>query len=177
MAIDQTDQNAGVIKQENQGFPEKAPDDVIFHAVLYPHRSLDRKGFKIFMSILLSLNALIGLYFFSHGAWPVTGFMGLEVVMIWFMFRASYLSARDYETVTLTKDELIIEDHTRNHPYQRWSFNPVWAQVRIDHPDEHDCQLTITSHGEGVVIGAFLTPEERLDLAQTLREHIQACRP
>lgn len=176
MSIDKTDTQAGAITQENQGFPEKTTDDVLFHAYLYPHRSLDKKGFLIFMSVLLAMNALISFFFYHMGAWPVVGFMGLEILMIWLMFRASYLSAHDYETVTLTRDELIIEDHTRARPYRRWTFHPAWAQIIMDDPACHDSELTVLSHGKGVIIGSFLTPEERLDLADNLRNHLYECR-
>ncbi|MEM6780414.1 MAG: DUF2244 domain-containing protein [Pseudomonadota bacterium] len=176
MSTEKTHTKAGVIEGENQGLDEKQADDVIFHATLYPHRSLNRKGFMIFMGILLTLNIVISLYFYSRGAWPVVGFMGLEVLIIWLAFRASYLSAHDYETVTLTEKELIIEDHTRNRPYRRWTFNPTWVRITMDDPPKHESELTITSHGKGVVIGGFLSPQERLDLANALRQHVNKCR-
>ncbi len=176
MNIEKTVTQAGAVTKENQGIPVKDADDVLFHAVLYPHRSLDKKGFIIFMAVLLGMNTLISLFFYSKGAWPVVGFMGLEILMVWFMFRASYLSAHDYETVTLTRDELVVEDHTRNRPYARWTFNPAWVQVVMDDPAHHESELTILSHGKGVVIGGFLSPEERLDLAKNLREHVNKTR-
>lgn len=176
MSVEKIQNKNGTQKAENQALPEKQADNVIFHATLYPYRSLNRKGFTILMAALFTLTSIISIYFYSKGAWPVVGFMGLELVIIWFAFRASYLSAHDYETVTLTDTELIIEDHTRNKPYKRWTFNPAWVRITMDDPPEHESQLTITSHGKGVVIGNFLSPQERLDLANTLRQHVNKCR-
>ena len=38
----------------------------------------------------------------------------------------------------------------------------------MDDPPEHESQLTLASHGRRLVVGAFLTPEERLELARAL---------
>jgi uncharacterized membrane protein len=46
----------------------------------------------------------------------------------------------------------------------------------MDDPPEHDSQLTLRSHGRGLVIGAFLAPEERLDLANALRDALSQLR-
>ena len=34
---------------------------------------------------------------------------------------------------------------------------------------EHDSQLTLRSHSRSLTVGSFLTAEERLEIAQTLR--------
>jgi uncharacterized membrane protein len=50
-----------------------------------------------------------------------------------------------------------------------WTFQPNWLRVSIDNPPEHESQLVLTSHGRSLTIGSFLTPEERLEVAQGLR--------
>jgi uncharacterized membrane protein len=46
----------------------------------------------------------------------------------------------------------------------------------MDEPPRHDSRLTLASHGRSLAIGAFLTPEERLEVARSLRSAIDAYR-
>jgi uncharacterized membrane protein len=38
----------------------------------------------------------------------------------------------------------------------------------MDDPPSHDSQLSLVSHGKRLIIGAFLTPDERLEVARAL---------
>ena len=110
------------------------------------------------------------------GAWPVFGFCGLEVALLFICFRLSYRSAEVFERVRLMADSLVVERFDLHGQAQRWSFQPYWLRIVMDDPPEHDSALTITSHGRSLIIGSFLTPTERLDLAQALRRALAAQR-
>jgi hypothetical protein len=69
-------------------------DPKIFSAIITPHRSLGPRGFLIFMLCLGGLSFIAGVIFVSLGAWPVFGFFGLDVLLVYFAFRAKYRSAR-----------------------------------------------------------------------------------
>ena len=86
-----------------------SPPAVHFATSLVPHRSLSPEGFKWLIRGAIAANLLIGLPMMLLGAWPVLGFMGLDVWLLWFMFKRSYLDARRSETLLLTDRELIID--------------------------------------------------------------------
>src|SRR6201988_197829 len=83
-----------------------AQEPTNFSAVLTPKTPLSRKGFRIVMLILGSMSFTIGLYFLRVGAWPVFGFLGLDVLLVYWAFRVNYRSAAAYEEVTVTPSEL-----------------------------------------------------------------------
>ena len=56
---------------------------------LYPHRSLTRRGFTILMGSIALISFLAGIGFLLIGAWPVLGFFGLDVVLIWWAYLAT----------------------------------------------------------------------------------------
>ena len=56
---------------------------------------------------------------------------------------------------------------------REWRFDAHWLRVRVD---DRSHQLTLSSHGRTLVIGAFLNPEERLELAKALRAALAAHR-
>lgn len=153
---------------ETQSQADKS-EPVVFDAVLTPHRSLPPRGFVILMSAVCAVSFAAGLVFFLVGAWPVVGFLGLDVLLIYLAFRLSYRSGRCYETVSLTRAALTVSRVDARGRGRSWRFQPTWLQVVMDDPPEHHSQLTLRSHGESLSIGAFLAPEERLDLARALR--------
>ena len=87
-----------------------------FRAVLYPHRSLGPTGFLILMSAIGGVSFITGMAFLLKGAWPVFGFFGLDVALIYAAFKLNYRSGRLYETVELTPETLTI---TRVHPVRQ----------------------------------------------------------
>jgi uncharacterized membrane protein len=140
-----------------------------FDAVLRPNRSLGGRGFVLLMAALATLSFVAGVIFISVGAWPVFGFLGLDVLLIWLAFRASYRSGRLAETVKLTDDALEVRRVDAYGRGRAWRVPPTWLRVEISNVGEHDCRVTLRSHGEERVVGAFLAPEERKDLADALR--------
>ena len=80
----------------------------IFAAVITPHRSLGSTGFLILMLCIGALSFACGIMFLLIGAWPVFGFLGLDVLLIYIAFRANFRAARAYEEVTVTASELTV---------------------------------------------------------------------
>ena len=155
---------------------DAAPDKARFDAVLSPHRSLSPAGFAILMAAVIGVAFFGGIVFLLRGAWPVTGFGILEVGLFYLMFRLNYRSARMYERVRLTDEALEIERHEVGGRVRRWSFQPYWLRVDMADPPETDSRLTLSSHGRSLSIGAFLSPEERLEFAIALRRELARLR-
>jgi len=147
-----------------------------FDAVLTPHRSLPPWGFWLLMAGVALVSFVAGLAFLLEGAWPVFGFFGLDVALIYFAFRASYRSGHLYETVRLTRGELAIQRVLPSGQVRSWSFQPYWLRVHIDEPPVSASQSTLSSHGRSLVIGSFLSPGERVELAHALRAALSRAR-
>ncbi len=145
--------------------PETAP---IFQATLEPHRSLSPRGFVVLMTAIAAVSFGAGLVFALIGAWPVLGFFGLDVLLIYVAFKANYRSGRMHETLLLTESALVVERIGPGRRRQSWRFQPYWLRVEMDDPPEHASQLVLTSHGRSLAVGGFLAPEERLELAHAL---------
>jgi len=142
---------------------------VIFDAQLAPNRSLGRAGFIAVMAGVIVISVGLGVFFLLQGAWPVLGFFGLDIALLYLAFRLSYRSGRLRETIRVTADEVVVRRIAPNGRTTEWRFNPYWLRVALDDPVEHHSQITLTSHGRSLVIGPFLAPEERASLVQALR--------
>lgn len=136
--------------------------------VLTSYRSLGPKGFLILMSFLAAVSFAAGVAFLMIGAWPVFGFFGLDVLLIYIAFKLNYRSGRLYETVVLDPSQLTV---TRHHPSgrtERFDFNPYWVRVLFSEHVDGRTHLALTSKGEVVPFGGFLTDEERREFADVL---------
>jgi uncharacterized membrane protein len=144
-------------------------EQTYFDAVLHPNRSLGGRGFVLLMAALAAVSFAGGVAFVSAGAWPVMGFLGLDVLLIYLAFRVSYRSGRLVETVRLTDQALEVRRIDAYGRAAAWRVPPNWAKIEVDNPGEHDCRVILRSHGESLVLGAFLSPPERKELAEALR--------
>ena len=147
-----------------------------FDAVLYPNRSLGPFGFYALMSAIVLVSAALGAAFVFAGAWPVTGFLGLDVLLLYLAFRWNYRAGRCAELIRLDRDGLCVRQVRPSGATREWRFEPHWVRVTIDDPPRHDSQLVLSSHGRALAIGAFLTAEERAEVARALRAALAAHR-
>ena len=154
--------------------PDNDPRDEppIFSAVLTPHRSLGPTGFLILMSCLGGASFATGVVFILLGAWPVFGFLGLDVLLVYLAFRANYRAANAYEVVTVTPSELTVRKVTpRGRLREEWSANPLWVRLQQDIHDEFGVErLFLISRGQRLAIAAFLSPDEKQSFAQALNQ-------
>lgn len=153
---------------------DQAP--LLLDACLRPNRSLSPRGFLILMSIVCAISFIGGLVFFIAGAWPVVGFLGFDVLLIYLAFRINYRDGRIYETLCMTRQELEVTKVNYHGMTRRWTFQPAWLQVHIDNPVKHDSTLTLRSHGRSLIVGSFLTPEERAEVANALSDALMEAR-
>ena len=147
-----------------------------FSAVLTPHRSLGPKGFMVLMAAVCLVSFGTGLFFYLLGAWPVIGFMGLDVALIYAAFRLNFRALRLYETVDLTQDALTVTRVAPSGQSQSWSFNPYWVRLSVVPRMGRSSELLLASHGQQLVFASFLTDPEREDFASALSSALSSAR-
>ena len=134
----------------------------LFAARLTPHRSLSRAGFLLLMAVLGGISFAAGMVFLVLGAWPVFGFFGLDVLLVYWAFRANYRDARAYEDVMVTTSELRVRKVSPRGQVSEWVFNPLWAKLDYEIDEEFGLQrLYLVSRGRRLPIASFLPPQEK----------------
>ena len=153
------------------------PDDAsLFDAVLYPNRSLPVSGFAAVMAVVAISNLFFGVYFYMLGAWPVIGFCGLDIFAVWLAFRLSYRQGRLRERVRVTEDDMWVARVLPSGHETRWRLQPYWTRVSIDRPVRHESQVRVASKGGTLILGSFLSPEERGRFAEALAKALGKAR-
>ncbi|MCA3554336.1 DUF2244 domain-containing protein [Aestuariivirga sp.] len=143
----------------------------VWQATLTPHRSLDRKGFYLLMGLVALVNLIVAGMFVALGAWPIAGFAGLDVLLVWWAFRMNFADARKLERISITEHELVLERESERRPPQQLRFVRRWVRVELEEDRERELigQLLLVSGRTRVAVGEFLAPEERKTLAQALK--------
>tara|TARA_B100001167_G_C16691253_1_gene267109 strand:- start:307 stop:801 length:495 start_codon:yes stop_codon:yes gene_type:complete len=158
---------------KNKNTTNKIP---ILNIILYPHRSLSPKGFLMLMLCIIFISFSIGAFFMLKGAWPVFGFFGLDVLLVYIAFKVNYHNAKRYEKIRLWKNSLIIKKTSDNGKSNTWKFNPYWVRLEMKKSQSRSSDLNLSSHGKTISIGSFLSNQEKEEVANTLLLHLKKLR-
>jgi uncharacterized membrane protein len=148
---------------------------VFLDSVLNPHCSLPPRAFVGIMAVLAALSLIAGAICLLVGAWPIFGFFGLDVLLVYVAFKVSYRRARQHERIRLTDRDLTVDRVSVRGERRQWQFEPTWLRVSVDETDARS-PLILGSHGRSVIVGSFLGPSERLSFAATLKDALRKWR-
>ena len=149
---------------------------VYLDAVLEPPRSLSPRGFNRVMMILGGMSFLSSLLFLSIGAWPVMGFMGLEIFALWWVFRYSFRAQLARTYVRVTADAIDVRKVDGWGRERRASLASHFARVEFDRATDGPNALRVAASQRAYVVGEFLTPRERETFARRLAQAISDAR-
>jgi uncharacterized membrane protein len=129
--------------------------ELLMDAVLRQHRSLSMKAFRTMLAVVIVANVLAAIVFVANGAFPVAGFLGLDVLALWLAFRWNYKDGEAAEYVRVAPGAVHVASVDKNGATTHWVLNPVWARVA------RDGRGVLIRDGAGQMrLGAFLSPKE-----------------
>lgn len=144
--------------------PFSRTDTPIYHVTLWPNRSLGRIGFRNTM-ILVIVGTGVGtvpLIMATSNLWMLL-FGIIPVAMLYFFFMRNYRDGRLTEELRIYPNVIAVERREPSGDTLRWHANPYWVKVKMqDSPIEN--YLTLEGNQRTIELGAFLSPEERIEL-------------
>jgi uncharacterized membrane protein len=145
---------------------KNAADEPFFRALLTPHRSLGRTGFAVLIGALVFGWLVTGVFLLANGAWPVFGFLGLDVLAIYVAFRLNYRAARAREEVSVSRTALDIRKTGPSGQSEAHRFNPFWVRFAVArHQEIGITRMAVEGQERSVEIGSFLNPDDRESFA------------
>ncbi len=143
--------------------------DAATHIDLRPHCSLSPRGALMFFGSVCVVTLGVAGAATALGYWPVLPFAGAEMLLLGWALHSNMQRRHERETIDVSESEVVIQ-YARGNP-QRVVFPRHWARVKIRRPKSplHRGHLVIESHGRAYEVGAFLSEEERHQLAAELR--------
>jgi uncharacterized membrane protein len=158
-------------------FDHESEQPKLFSALLTPHRSLSRTGFLVLMAFLSVVSFAAGLAFLLMGAWPVFGFFGLDVLVVYWAFRINFRHAKATEEISITPSELRVRRVSHRGHVVEWVLNPLWVQLdQKTHAEFGIEKLYLVSRGRRVSVASFLGADEKASFAKALSAALQAAK-
>jgi uncharacterized membrane protein len=152
-------------------------EPTLFEATLAPHRSLGTGGFIALMAVLAGVSFAAGMAFLLIGAWPVFGFFGLDVLLVYVAFRLNYRAARAFEEIRVTPNLLLIRQVSARGQAREQRLNPRWVRLETSRDELSGVtRVALVSRGMPLVIGAFLPPLHKEELSKALSSALALAR-
>lgn len=155
-------------------------DPAAFEAVLYPNPPPPTSSLVLLVVAVASVALGVGIGFYLAGAWPVSGFVGVELGLLIAALLWTRRNARYREHVRLDGSGLHVQALAGKRLLREWRFEPYWVRVRLEPGRHGERLLQLSAHGRTLTLGRFLTSDERADFAAALNralgQHRQAGR-
>ena len=152
-------------------------ESIIFARRIFPHRSLDGRAFRTLLIVLGLSGLLTSLPFVLLGAWPIVGFMGLDVLLVYLAFKANFRAAKAFEDIAVTPLELRLAKVSAKGARREWRFIPIFTRLERKEIEEFGLtRLDLVSRERRVEVAAFLGAEAKGDLAKDLSRALAAAR-
>jgi uncharacterized membrane protein len=149
----------------------------LFAATLTPHRSLTPTGKRVVIGLVAALALVPGFIFYVAGAWPVVGFMGLDVLAIWAALTISMRGGRSSEVVTLWPTALELKRIDAKGGEEVLSFVPAGVRFLVDRDyNERVTGLWLKVEERKVPLGAFLSADEKLSFSKVFGTALRKAR-
>ena len=150
----------------------KDPEEpILLRMRLFPNRSLDRHGTKVVFGIiacgfLLPIIPFIG----SPIGTTLTIFSGLTFYLFLTFLQKSFQQGATFEEILISKSKIIVLHKEKNKEFKTWEGNPYWTRVNVDMDNPKlKNYLTLAGKGRHIELGAFLSPNERIELRDKIQ--------
>lgn len=144
-------------------------DRPVYEVALWPHQSLTRGGYRaaLFAAAVGLALPLIGLagtkVFLPLAAFVLIPFLALRLAM-----RRNSRQMRIEERLAVWPDEVRVERREPDGRVRRWQAEPMRVRLRLHKKAKVEDYLTLSGGGREIELGAFLSPDERVALADEI---------
>ena len=153
---------------DNWGNTNEAPS---FKIRLAPNRSLDSYGTKVVFAViacgfLLPIIPFIG----SPVGTTLTIFSGLTFYLFLTLLQKNFQQGSTFEEILISRRKIKVVHQEKNKGRLTWECNPYWTKVHLDINNPRlKNYLTLAGKGKRIELGAFLSPDERLELRDKIQ--------
>ena len=152
-------------------------EPILFEAVSTPSQSLSARGMRLLCLFCAIGAAVPGGLFLALGAWPVLGFLGVEVMLVLTLVALHRRwSARAREVVQLTEKHLRVVTANGRGGHRVAVLEPYWTRVVLEDVAGGVSRLSLVHRARRVELGCFLSDAEKRDLGEALAKALDRYR-
>lgn len=149
----------------------------LYRAVIRPHQSLSRNGFRIVMAACCLVSFVTALACWRMGFWPIAGFFGLDMLALYIALKVSFRRGRSFEEVSISPLEVSLARVSHRGERREWRFNPLWTRLAKVEDEEFGLRsLSLVSRKEEVLVARDASPPEREAVAEGVGRALAAAK-
>lgn len=137
-------------------------------------------GIKAQMAMvgLLAVPALgLSLFLALKGLWPVTPFLGGDILLLAAAFWAVRRRRRAYEEVLVGADSILIRRCDGRRRVVEETLPTIWTRLERDEDEDFGClALRLRRRRRAVAVADLLSPDDRRSFAELLSEALHRAR-
>jgi len=149
---------------------------IVLEAYLSPSVAIKLSAVRWILSLFGCVCVLVGITFALIGAQPVLGFMGIEIILLFAVYRFCVRNSRMAEQINLSGHSLLLRRIDRYGNISITNLEPFWLRVEIGRARGVFNHIILASKGRTYSVGVFLTSEEKVVLLNTLQQALRKLR-
>ncbi|MEO1549023.1 MAG: DUF2244 domain-containing protein [Pseudomonadota bacterium] len=136
---------------------------------LWPNRSLTQGGLRwVFAIVTVGLSIPLIPLLGTRAAFGLLPFLVSALIGLYWAISRNTHDGKLSERLLLWPDLVTVERVEPNGTRRIWHANPHWVTLHLKTTPRVESYLTLKGNGREIELGAFLSPEERVDLHKTL---------
>ena len=101
----------------------------LFNENIKPYQSCSKSVFLILGIIFISWISIFSFFLIIQGAWPVTIFLGLEYLVIFYLVKLYFKEKNIRDEIKINNKEISINKFKGDKLFHSSKFNTYWSKV------------------------------------------------
>tara|TARA_Y100000816_G_C25978633_1_gene510891 strand:- start:377 stop:823 length:447 start_codon:yes stop_codon:yes gene_type:complete len=141
------------------------------HENITPHQSCSKSVFIILGIILTVWCFLFSIFLIIQGAWPVTIFLGVEYLVIFYLLRLYFREKNIKDVIKIDKKEISIKKFKGDELLRSFKFNTYWSKVFFT-KFKNQSKLSIRESNKETEIASFLHTDLKENLYFKIKKNL-----
>ena len=138
-----------------------------------PYQSCSKLVFLILGIIFISWISLFSIFLIIQGAWPVSIFLGLEYLIIFYLIRLYFKEKNIKDEININQKEISIKKYKGDKLLHSSKFSTYWSKIFFT-KFKNKSKLSIRESDKETEVAAFLHSELKEKLYFRIREKLSS---
>ena len=136
-----------------------------------PYQSCSKSVFLILGIIFISWISLFSIFLIVQGAWPVTIFLGLEYLIIFYLIRLYFKEKNIKDEINIDQKEICIKKYRDDKLLHLSKFSTYWSKVFFIRV-KNKSRLLIRQSNKETELAPFLHSDLKESLYLRIKNHL-----
>ena len=137
-----------------------------------PYQSCSKSVFLMLGIIFIGWISLFSIFLIAQGAWPVTIFLGIEYLTIFYLIRLYFKDKNIKDEINIDNKEISIKKYKGDKVLYSSKFNTYWARV-IFTKFKNKSKLSIKESNNETELASFLHSDLKKNLYLRIKKKLE----